>query len=78
MNKHFGSLVVYKCPFSLSFSSLFLTFLFVGVDGGFDNNDPEYEESYEIVILPDYVSLPFPSVELPEKVIFFSICMLSW
>lgn len=44
------------------------TLLAIGVDGGFDNNDPEYEESYEIVILPDYVSLPFPSVELPEKV----------
>ncbi|KAF3512348.1 hypothetical protein F2Q69_00003920 [Brassica cretica] len=39
-----------------------------GVDGGFDNSEPEYEESYSIVILPDFVSLPFPSVELPEKV----------
>ncbi|KAL6538376.1 ubiquitin-specific protease ubp14 [Orobanche gracilis] len=44
------------------------TLLAIGVDGGFDNNDPEYEQSYEIVILPDYVTLPFPSVELPEKV----------
>ncbi|KAK7405177.1 hypothetical protein VNO78_06376 [Psophocarpus tetragonolobus] len=40
----------------------------VCVDGGFDNNDPEYEEAHSVVILPDYVSLPFPSVELPEKV----------
>uniref|UniRef100_A0A1J3F4P4 Ubiquitin carboxyl-terminal hydrolase n=1 Tax=Noccaea caerulescens TaxID=107243 RepID=A0A1J3F4P4_NOCCA len=44
------------------------TLLAIGVDGGFDNNEPAYEESYSIVILPDFVSLPFPSVELPEKV----------
>ncbi|GAV74442.1 UCH domain-containing protein/UBA domain-containing protein/zf-UBP domain-containing protein [Cephalotus follicularis] len=44
------------------------TLLALGVDGGFDNNEPEYEESHDIVILPDYVTLPFPSVELPEKV----------
>lgn len=39
------------------------------MDGGFDNLEPEYEDFYSIVILPDYVSLPFPSVELPEKVL---------
>ncbi|XP_027342647.1 ubiquitin carboxyl-terminal hydrolase 14-like isoform X2 [Abrus precatorius] len=44
------------------------TLLAIGVDGGFDNNEAEYEEIHSIVILPDYVSLPFPSVELPEKV----------
>ncbi|XP_013587490.1 PREDICTED: ubiquitin carboxyl-terminal hydrolase 14 isoform X2 [Brassica oleracea var. oleracea] len=44
------------------------TLLAIGVDGGFDNSETEYEESYSIVILPDFVSLPFPSVELPEKV----------
>ncbi|KAI3988164.1 hypothetical protein MKX01_011953 [Papaver californicum] len=44
------------------------TLLAIGVDGGFDNHDPEYEETYNIVILPDFVNLPFPSVELPEKV----------
>lgn len=44
------------------------TLLAIGVDGGFDNQEPEYEETHSIVILPDYVSLPFPSVELPEKV----------
>ncbi|KAI4322867.1 hypothetical protein L6164_022518 [Bauhinia variegata] len=44
------------------------TLLAIGVDGGFDNNEPEYEETHSIIILPDYVSLPFPSVELPEKV----------
>ncbi|KAJ8629066.1 hypothetical protein MRB53_022389 [Persea americana] len=44
------------------------TLLAIGMDGGFDNHEPEYEDFYSIVILPDYVSLPFPSVELPEKV----------
>lgn len=44
------------------------TRLAIGLDGGFDNNEPEYEETFNIVILPDFVSLPFPSVELPEKV----------
>ncbi|KAM7495501.1 hypothetical protein LguiB_030110 [Lonicera macranthoides] len=44
------------------------TLLAIGVDGGFDNHEPEYDETYSIVILPDYVTLPFPSVELPEKV----------
>lgn len=41
---------------------------FAGIDGGFDNSELEYEETYTIVILPDHVTLPFPSVELPEKV----------
>lgn len=44
------------------------TILAIGVDGGFDNNEVDYKESHCIVILPEYVSLPFPSVELPEKV----------
>ncbi|XP_057729312.1 ubiquitin carboxyl-terminal hydrolase 14 [Arachis stenosperma] len=44
------------------------TRLAIGVEGGFDNNEPEYEETHSIVILPNYISLPFPSVELPEKV----------
>ncbi|RDY05535.1 Ubiquitin carboxyl-terminal hydrolase 14 [Mucuna pruriens] len=44
------------------------TLLAIGVDGGFDNNEPEHEETHSVVILPEYVSLPFPSVELPEKV----------
>lgn len=42
------------------------------MDGGFDNSEPDYEESYNIVVLPDHVMLPFPSVELPEKVLFCS------
>ncbi|KAJ8490656.1 hypothetical protein OPV22_012377 [Ensete ventricosum] len=44
------------------------TLLAIGVDGGFDHEETEYEETYSIVLLPDYMSLPFPSVELPEKV----------
>ncbi|KAL4619394.1 hypothetical protein ACB092_06G075800 [Castanea dentata] len=44
------------------------TLLGIGIDGGFDNSELEYEETYTIVILPDHVTLPFPSVELPEKV----------
>ncbi|XP_062077898.1 ubiquitin carboxyl-terminal hydrolase 14 isoform X2 [Humulus lupulus] len=44
------------------------TLLAIGVDGGYDNNEIEYEETYSIVIIPDYAILPFPSVELPEKV----------
>lgn len=50
----------------------------IGVDGGFDNSESEYEETLTIVILPDYVTLPFPSVELPEKVViaFFILFFL--
>ncbi|KAK3040286.1 hypothetical protein RJ639_028201 [Escallonia herrerae] len=44
------------------------TLLAIGMEGGFDNNEPEYEETYSIVILPIYATFPFPSVELPEKV----------
>jgi ubiquitin carboxyl-terminal hydrolase 5/13 len=44
------------------------TLLAIGIDGGFENREQEYEDSYKIVILPDNVTLPFPSVELPEKV----------
>ncbi|KAK8921317.1 Ubiquitin carboxyl-terminal hydrolase 14 [Platanthera zijinensis] len=44
------------------------TLLAIGVEGGFVNQEPEYEETHHIVILPDYIALQFPSVELPEKV----------
>ncbi|KAI3702917.1 hypothetical protein L6452_28671 [Arctium lappa] len=44
------------------------TLLAIGVDGGFDNQELEYDETYNIVILPDYATFPFPSVALPEKV----------
>ena len=46
------------------------------MEGGFDNNEPAYEETRSIVILPDYVTLPFPSVELPEKVQLIFIVFL--
>jgi hypothetical protein len=38
------------------------------VEGGFSDQEPEYDETYEIVILPEFISLPFPSIDLPEKV----------
>ncbi|KAL3696589.1 hypothetical protein R1sor_010665 [Riccia sorocarpa] len=44
------------------------TLLGIGVDGGFDTKEAEFEEVYSVVLLPEFVSLPFPSVELPEKV----------
>lgn len=44
------------------------TLLAIGVEGGFGDQEPEYDDTYEIVILPDFISLPFPSVDLPEKV----------
>jgi len=40
------------------------------VEGGFGDQEPEYDDTFEIVILPDFISLPFPSVDLPEKVVF--------
>jgi non-canonical (house-cleaning) NTP pyrophosphatase len=49
----------------------------VGINGGFDNDEPEYEETHSIVILPEYVSLSFPSVELPEKVLNCLLLVLS-
>jgi len=49
----------------------------VGLDGGFENDEPEYEETHSIVILPEYVSHSFPSVELPEKVPNCSLVVLS-
>lgn len=44
------------------------TLLAIGVDGGFNSKEQEYETTYNIVILPDFVELPFPNVQLPEKV----------
>ncbi|KAK8452514.1 hypothetical protein SEVIR_5G122300v4 [Setaria viridis] len=44
------------------------TLLAIGVEGGFGDQEPEYDEHFEIIILPDFISLPFPSVDLPEKV----------
>ncbi|XP_051223603.1 ubiquitin carboxyl-terminal hydrolase 14 [Lolium perenne] len=44
------------------------TLLAIGVEGGFSEQEPEYDVTYEIVVLPEFASLPFPSVDLPEKV----------
>ena len=57
--------VIWEHPFNTCDPYCYLS---SGVDGGFDNNEPEYDETYNIVILPNYATLPFPSVELPEKV----------
>ena len=40
------------------------------MEGGFTEQEPEYDVTYEIVVLPEFISLPFPSVDLPEKVSF--------
>jgi ubiquitin carboxyl-terminal hydrolase 5/13 len=48
--------------------------LAIGVEGGFDpdsgKNTFEYEESYSVVVLPDFVSIPWPDSQLPEIVSF--------
>ncbi|KAG8053224.1 hypothetical protein GUJ93_ZPchr0001g29930 [Zizania palustris] len=44
------------------------TLLAIGVEGGFSDQEPECDEGFEIIILPEFFSLPFPSVDLPEKV----------
>lgn len=46
---------------------------FIGVEGGFTDQEPEYDEAFEIVILPEFTSLPFPSIDLPEKVTVLDI-----
>jgi ubiquitin carboxyl-terminal hydrolase 5/13 len=38
------------------------------MEGGFSAQEPEYDETFEIVILPEFIFIPFPSVDLPEKV----------
>lgn len=47
------------------------TVLGVGVEGGFSGaaNEEDYVETYAVVMLPEFEEKPFPSVELPEKVI---------
>jgi ubiquitin carboxyl-terminal hydrolase 5/13 len=46
--------------------------LAIGVEGGFDPDAGkkkfEYEESYSIVVLPDFVSISWPDPQLPEIV----------
>jgi ubiquitin carboxyl-terminal hydrolase 5/13 len=49
-----------------------ITRLAIGVEGGFDPDSAkkksEYEESYSIVVLPEFVSIPWPDPQLPEIV----------
>jgi len=42
----------------------------IGVDGGFDTDQKpvEFEESWALVILPDYTSIPLPNDQLPELI----------
>lgn len=35
-----------------------------------DQQKYTYEEEYNIIILPDFISIPYPSNNLPEKVRF--------
>eukprot|EP00850_Spirogloea_muscicola_P004468 SM000019S05012 [mRNA] locus=s19:437352:442456:- [translate_table: standard] len=44
------------------------TLLAIGVEGGFNSQEPELDTTLSIVLLPDFQELPFPSPELPEKV----------
>ncbi|VEN49930.1 unnamed protein product, partial [Callosobruchus maculatus] len=49
-----------------------ITRLAIGVEGGFDpdvgKKKYEYEDIYNIVLLPDFVTLPWPNEELPDIV----------
>ncbi|GAB1862828.1 Ubiquitin carboxyl-terminal hydrolase [Camponotus japonicus] len=47
-----------------------ITRLAIGTAGGFmpDQQKYTYEEEYNIIILPDFWSIPYPSSNLPEKV----------
>ncbi|XP_067144900.1 ubiquitin carboxyl-terminal hydrolase 5 [Centruroides vittatus] len=46
------------------------TKLAIGIEGGFDLNEKKYEfeEFYSVVVLPDFVQIPFPCEDLPEQV----------
>ena len=40
-----------------------------GVEGGFNANDqPKFTDHLSIVLLPDFVELPYPNIDLPELV----------
>lgn len=46
------------------------TKLAIGIEGGFDLKEKkyEYEEFYSVVILPDFIQIPFPHEDLPDQV----------
>ena len=40
-----------------------------GVEGGFTASDqPKFTDHLSIVLIPDFVELPYPNIELPELV----------
>lgn len=51
-----------------------ITRLAIGVDGGFDPDSGrkkfDVKDHYQIVILPDFATIPWPNDSLPEKVRF--------
>lgn len=57
-----------------------ITRLAIGVEGGYDpeagKRKFKYTETYNIVVIPTFTRLPYPSTdyELPIKVLFFSFC----
>ncbi|KAL5491044.1 hypothetical protein EMCRGX_G016259 [Ephydatia muelleri] len=44
--------------------------LAIGVDGGFDGGvkKVEYEETYSLVILPEFATIPLPNAQLPQNI----------
>lgn len=61
-----------------------ITRLAIGVDGGFDPDAGrkkfDIKDTQQIVILPEFVTIPWPNDNLPEKVwiYIYSICISSW
>lgn len=48
------------------------TRLALGVEGGFDGGaepEEEWEEQYEVVVLPSRAAVPYPNPDLPQKVV---------
>ncbi len=46
------------------------TRLAIGMEGGFDGGveKVEYEESYSLLVLPEFTIIPLPDPQLPQKV----------
>lgn len=56
-----------------------ITRLAIGVDGGFDpdagRKKYDIKDHQHIVILPEFVTIPWPNDDLPEKVLYFHIAV---
>lgn len=56
-----------------------ITRLAIGVEGGFDSDAGkrkfEYEDIYNVVVLPDFKTFEWPNSNLPEKVILATYFM---